>query len=133
MDVLPQIGADRLLEFGHRWSHDVASLKYERHRLAHVPDNDLQLGMRVEDAAKNYPEHVQRRLDVPAPSGACHHLADHRLKAAEPGVDHRPRRLRRMEIEVFLEGDRAQSTTPSGRREECLSYRVSVCGENRKL
>jgi hypothetical protein len=44
---------------------------------------------------------VQRLLDVPA--GTSQHHADDRVEAAEPSVDHRLRRLRRMKIDRKLE------------------------------
>ena len=43
---------------------------------------------------------------------ARHHLADHRLKAAVPGVDNRLRRLRRMEIDRQLQRLRARQDRP---------------------
>ena len=102
------------------------SLKHERQRLAHVPDDDLQLGMRVENPADNHPEHMQRRLDVPAPSGARHHLADHWLKAAEPGVDHRLGRLRRMEVDRQLQRFRPRQDRPEEAVVEIASAPMAV-------
>ena len=103
MDVLAQIGADGLLEPGHGGRHRIDPLDHERQRLPHVSNDDLQFGMRVEHAAERHAQHVQRRLDVPAPAAVRHHFGDRRLEAAVPSLDNRFRRLRRMKIDRQLE------------------------------
>src|SRR5271168_5075138 len=68
--------------------------------------------MGVEHAAENHPEYVQRRLDMPAPSRAGHHFADHWLKPAIPGVDDGFRRWRRMKVDRQLQRFRPRQHRP---------------------
>src|SRR6202167_681995 len=82
--------------------------------------------MRVEHAPYNHSQHVQRRLDVPAPSGARHHLADQGLKPAKPGVDHGLRRLRRMKIDRKLEPLRLRQDRPEETVVEIASAMMAV-------
>src|SRR6516164_9861144 len=77
-----------------------------------MADDDLQLGITIEETGADQPQHVQAGLAVPPPSGGGQEIGQALVESAKVGLLHRLRWRRGMQIHGHV---KALRRLPEGR------------------
>ena len=78
---------------------------HHRQHLAHVADDELELGMLVERAGEHHAEQMDRGLRMPAPAGGLEHALRAFGRSGVVGLPHGSGRQVRMDVDRHVEFD----------------------------